>query len=103
MKHFKTRFSSCCTVMFLGAALSAGVAYADDGAAPAAAPPAAAPVPTKHQLMKECMRKEKAAISGRANYELSADCKDITKTEKQNSDAEKADSEKKAATPATGG
>jgi hypothetical protein len=55
MKHFTSRFS----VIILGAALSAGTAYADDGAAPVAAPPAAAPAPTKHQLMKECMRKEK--------------------------------------------
>jgi hypothetical protein len=112
MKHFKLRFSSCSAAMILGAALSSGVAYANDdvapaAAAPVAAPPAAAPAPTKHRLMKECMRKEKAAISGRENYELSADCKDITKTEKQNADAEKTkadrtEADKKAANPATG-
>ena len=34
-------------------------------------------------------RSKFGAFSGRPGYELTADCRDITKTEKQNADAQK--------------
>jgi hypothetical protein len=43
--------------------------------------------PTKHQLMKDCMAKQKAARSGLPKEDMKNACKDVTKTEKQNDDA----------------
>lgn len=45
-----------------------------------------APVPSKHQMMKDCMAKQKASDSGQHKDEMRKSCKDITKTEKQNAD-----------------
>jgi hypothetical protein len=47
--------------------------------------------------MKDCMAREKAAESGKPKYELTQDCKDITKAEKQNVDADKKQADKAAA------
>jgi hypothetical protein len=49
--------------------------YADD-----------APAPSKHQMMKDCMAKQKASDSGQHKDEMRKSCKDVTKTEKQNAD-----------------
>jgi hypothetical protein len=57
---------------------------ADDAAAPPAAP--APPAASKHQLMKDCMAKQKASESGRSADDMRKSCKDVTKTEKQNQD-----------------
>jgi hypothetical protein len=97
MKHITLKGPRLATALIVGAALSVAMAYAGDAAVPAGAaqtgaaltPPASAPAPTRHQLMKECMIKERAADSGRPSYELTADCRNITKTEKQNADAQK--------------
>ena len=62
-------------VVLLGAALSfGGGAFADD--APAA--------PSSHQLMKDCMAKQKASESGKTRADMRKACKDVTKNEKQN-------------------
>jgi hypothetical protein len=45
-----------------------------------------APVPSKHQLMKDCMAKQKASEAGRTHEDMKDSCKDVTKTEKQNAD-----------------
>jgi hypothetical protein len=45
-----------------------------------------APVQSKHQMMKDCMAKQKASDSGQHRDEMRKSCKDITKTEKQNAD-----------------
>jgi hypothetical protein len=45
-----------------------------------------AAVPSKHQMMKDCMAKQKASDSGQHKDEMRKSCKDITKTEKQNAD-----------------
>jgi hypothetical protein len=58
-------------------------------AAAADAPGADAPAPTQHQLMKDCMAKQKAANSGLPKEDMKSACKDVTKTEKQNDDAAK--------------
>ena len=77
--------------LLLAAAMLGAAANADEPApaASSAQASAAAPAPTRHQLMKDCMAKQKAADSGRPKYELSQDCKDIVKTEKENAAANK--------------
>jgi hypothetical protein len=61
---------------------------------------AAEPEPNRHQLMKDCMAKQKAADSGLPKEDMKSACKDVTKTEKQNDDAAKKQAEKPA--PQTG-
>ena len=59
----------------LAAALSfGGSAFAED--APGA--------PSSHQLMKDCMAKQKASERGKTRAEMRKACKDVTKNEKQN-------------------
>jgi hypothetical protein len=49
-----------------------------------------APSPqTKHQMMKECMAKQKASDSGIPREQMKRNCRDVTKTEKENVKAEK--------------
>ena len=69
----------------LSAALSGLPAAAEE---PGVATPGA-PKPSKHQLMKDCMAKQKAANSGLPKEDMKNACKDVTKTEKQNDDAAK--------------
>jgi hypothetical protein len=45
-----------------------------------------APVQSKHQMMKDCMAKQRASDSGRHSDEMRKSCRDLTKTEKQNAD-----------------
>jgi hypothetical protein len=52
-------------------------AHADD---------AAPKTPSKHQLMKECMAKQKAADNPMPHADLRKACQDVTKNEKQNDD-----------------
>jgi hypothetical protein len=61
--------------------LAAAHARADDAAAP--------PAPKKHQMMKECMAKQKASDSGMPKEEMKRNCKDVTKTENENAKTEK--------------
>jgi hypothetical protein len=44
------------------------------------------PAPSKHQMMKDCMAKQKASDSGRPKEDMRKSCKDLSKTEKQNAD-----------------
>ena len=44
------------------------------------------PVLSKHQMMKDCMAKQKASEAGRTREDMRNSCKDVTKTEKQNAD-----------------
>jgi hypothetical protein len=61
---------------------------------------AAEPAPSRHQLMKDCMAKQKAANSGLPKEDMKSACKDVTKTEKQNDDAAKKQADQPAP-PAT--
>ena len=47
--------------------------------------------PTKHQLMKNCMAKQKASDGGMPKEQMKRNCKDLTKTENQNAKADKTD------------
>ena len=44
------------------------------------------PAPSKHQMMKDCMAKQKASDSGRRKEDMEKSCRDLSKTEKQNAD-----------------
>jgi hypothetical protein len=68
------RVSHLAIVLILGAGLSCAMhANADE-----------TPPPSKHQLMKECMAKQKASEAGRPKEEMKKICEDVAKTEKQN-------------------
>jgi hypothetical protein len=77
----------CTTAAMLasGAMVFAACAHADD-----AAPKA----PSKHQLMKECMAKQKAADNPMPHADLRKACEDVTKNQKQNTDRAASDSQK---------
>jgi hypothetical protein len=56
-------------------------------AAPATLLADAPPAPqTKHQMMKDCMRKQKASEAGRTQEDMKQACRDVTKTEKENAE-----------------
>jgi hypothetical protein len=41
---------------------------------------------SKHQMMKECMAKQKASDSGRLKEDMKKSCRDLIKTGKQNAE-----------------
>jgi hypothetical protein len=55
-----------------------------------------APAPSKHQLMKDCMAKQKASDAGLPKEQMKNTCRDLTKTEAENEHAEKAAADKAA-------
>jgi hypothetical protein len=67
-----------------------------------AAPPVRAddaPTPTKHQMMKDCMAKQKASDGGMPKEQMKKNCKDITKTERENVKADKGAAAQSAGSP----
>ena len=42
------------------------------------------PAPSRHQLIKDCMAKQKASEAGRSKQEMKKTCEDLGNTEKQN-------------------
>jgi hypothetical protein len=56
---------------------------AEDTAAP---PVPVQSAPSAHQLMKDCMAKQKASESGKSAEDMRKICRDLTKTEKENQD-----------------
>jgi hypothetical protein len=64
-----------CAALALAAGLVCSVAFADSPASQ-----------SRHQMMKECMAKQKASEAGRTKEDMKNSCKDVTKTEKQNAD-----------------
>jgi hypothetical protein len=61
-----------------------------------------APTPTKHQMMKDCMTKQRASDSGMSKEQMKKNCRDVTKTEKENAKADKDATAPPAATPSNG-
>jgi hypothetical protein len=49
-----------------------------------------APAPTRHQMMKDCMAKQKASDGGMPKEQMKKNCRDVTKTEKENAKTEDA-------------
>lgn len=64
-------------------------AFAGAGARASADDAAAQPTPTRHQMMKECMAKQKASDGGMRKEDMKKTCKDVTKTENENAKVEK--------------
>jgi hypothetical protein len=46
-------------------------------------------VATKHQMMKECMAKQKASDAGLSKEQMKKNCRDVTETERENAKADK--------------
>jgi len=69
------------------ALLLAGIAaVAVDVHADEAAPK---PVVSKHQMMKECMAKQKASNAGMSKEQMRKNCRDVTDTERENAKTNK--------------
>jgi hypothetical protein len=69
------------------ALLLAGIsAVAVDVHADEAAPK---PVASRHQMMKECMAKQKASDAGLSKEQMKKNCRDVTETERENAKADK--------------
>jgi hypothetical protein len=82
--HEDSHFRLTAAMLLLGAALAcASNAPADD----------ASGVPSTHQLMKDCMAKQKASESGKTRADMRKACKDVTKNEKQNDQRAASDSQ----------
>jgi hypothetical protein len=58
-----------------------------------------APTPTKHQMMKDCMAKQKASDGGMPKEQMKKNCKDVTKTERENAKADKDAAAQSAGSP----
>ena len=50
---------------------------------------ASRPAATRHQLMKECMAKQKASNAGLLKEQMKKNCRDVTETELENAKADK--------------
>ncbi len=55
---------------------------------------ASKPTPSRHQLMKECMAKQKASDGGMPKEDMKRNCRDVTETERENAKVEKSTEEK---------
>ncbi len=76
------------SIHFAAAALTCAMiqVHADDVSAP----------PSKHQLMKDCMAKQKASDAGLPKEQMKNTCRSLTKTEEENVHTEKAQADKAA-------
>jgi hypothetical protein len=62
---------------------------------------AARPVATKHQMMKECMAKQKASDAGLSKEQMKKNCRDVTQTEHENAKTDKESADQTPGTPRT--
>jgi len=60
---------------------------------------ASRPVATRHQMMKECMAKQKASDAGLSKAQMKKNCRDVTETELENAKADKRKRDQTAGTP----
>jgi hypothetical protein len=79
-QHWNKR-SLCPALLLAGIAAVAVDVHADEAAAK--------PVATKHQMMKECMAKQKASNAGMSKEQMKKNCRDVTETERENAKADK--------------
>ena len=49
---------------------------------------ASRPVASRHQMMKECMAKQKASDAGLSKEQMKKNCRDVTATERENAKAD---------------
>jgi hypothetical protein len=50
---------------------------------------ASRPMASRHQMMKECLAKQKASNAGLSKEQMKKNCRDITETELENAKADK--------------
>ncbi len=62
---------------------------------------ASQPVASRHQMMKECMAKQKASNAGLSKEQMKKNCKDITEMELENAKADKHRGNQTTGTPQT--
>jgi hypothetical protein len=62
---------------------------------------ASRPVATRHQMMKECMAKQKASDAGLSKEQMKKNCRDVTDTERENAKTDKIRDDKATGTPRT--
>jgi len=62
---------------------------------------ASRPVATRHQMMKECMAKQKASNAGMSKEQMKKNCRDITDTERENAKTDKTRDDQTTGTPRT--
>jgi hypothetical protein len=79
-QHWNKR-SLCPALLLAGIAAVAVDVHADEAAAK--------PVATKHQMMKECMAKQKASNAGMSKEQMKKNCRDVTDTERENAKTDK--------------
>lgn len=80
----RTMLRVCAMALALAGSLVCNISLADSPAAP-----------SRHQMMKDCMAKQKASEAGRMKEDMRNACKDVTKTEKQNADKAAVDESKR--------
>jgi hypothetical protein len=83
-----------CPALLLSAIAAAVDVHADE----AASRPVAA---TRHQMMKECMAKQKASDAGLPKEQMKKNCRDLTETERENAKADKNRDDHTTGTPRT--
>jgi hypothetical protein len=69
-------------VLLLAGIAAAAIEVHADEAAPR-------PVASRHQMMKECMAKQKASNAGLLKEQMKKNCRDVTETELENAKADK--------------
>ena len=87
--HWSVR--SLCGALLLAAAAGSGGVRADDAAS--------RPIATKHQMMKECMAKQKASDAGLSKEQMKKNCRDVTQTELENAKADKKSADRTTGAP----
>ena len=83
-----------CPALLLTGIAAASVGVRADEAAPR-------PVATRHQMMKECMAKQKASDAGLPKEQMKKNCRDVTETERENAKADKNRDDPTTGTPRT--
>jgi pentapeptide MXKDX repeat protein len=89
--HWSMR-SVCAALLIAGIPAVADV-HADEAAS--------RPVATKHQMMKECMAKQKASDAGMSKEQMKKNCREVTQTEHENAKTDKESADQAAGTPRT--
>jgi hypothetical protein len=56
---------------------------------------ASRPVATRHQMMKECIAKQKASEAGLSKEQMKKNCRDIIETERENAKADQKSAEQR--------
>jgi hypothetical protein len=89
--HWSKR--SVCATLLIAVIPAVAHVHADEAAS--------RPVATKHQMMKECMAKQKASDAGMPKEQMKKNCREVTQTEHENAKTDKESADQTAGTPRT--